>query len=144
VPCRIEEVGVIVAVGDATGNAGTEIEVDVGRSGVRVGVAGTGVGDGTGVVVTGRVLVTLGVFVAVGVRVSVGTAWEATDLKAFPLDNERAIAAIQMPMMVSQNGLRKTFGHLAFNEAFKGANLIEAGNVKTIVFLANDPKAASR
>jgi hypothetical protein len=119
-------------VGDATGNAGVSVDVGVGGSDVdvRVGVVGTGGSVRIGVFVNVGVRVALGVFVAVGVRVTLGVfvavgtsaragaVSEATDLKAFPLDNESARAATLIPATVSQNGLRKIFGSLAFKESF--------------------------
>jgi hypothetical protein len=60
-----------------------------------------------------------------------------------PLDNDKAIAATQMPPIVSQNGLRKTTGNLTFNEFLSGANLTGAGMVKVIVFLPNDLREGS-
>jgi hypothetical protein len=137
----IVAVGVPVSVDEttATGNVvGVSVNVGVGGSDVKVGVATIGTSVGM------RVFVTVGEGVPVAVMVKARVGWAASDLKAIPLHNDSATAAIPIPPTVSQIGLRMIFNNFALNELFRGANPVMVGRVKTIVLLFNDPTVGSR
>lgn len=116
----ISVVGELVGVG--VGGAAVWVGVEVGDSGVLVGVGGAGVSVGTAVFVGVGVGVKVGVSVDVGATatiemVGVGVAGDVPKPKALP-PHTSAIVAILAPATAGQTGLRQMFDHFSFDESF--------------------------